>query len=273
MTRPRTHRAVQHRRKKIKRRMATTILVAATALAIIAGTTGEEQAAQTSAMQEEIQPFYMTEEYARMKQEEQRQAEEEAQALQASIQEYQRKQEKEAQRLFEEAQCSMDVVPAEDEEETDGFIFYEIPEEYQKSGSFPEAIQRHLYRECKKNGVPYPIGIGLIEQESGYQPDIIGEDGDSGYTQWIPRYQKETMEELGIIDPTDPEDNITIGMAQLGALLEKYDGNEAKALTAYNCGPTGAYQNYFSAGQDASPYAKQVLERAARIEAELAAGA
>lgn len=152
----------------------------------------------------------------------------------------------------------------------DGFTFYEIPEEYQRSGgSLPESIQRHLYAECEKNGIRYAIGLGLIEQESGYKPDAVGEDGDSGYTQWIPRYQIDSMEEIGLSDPLDPEGNITIGIRQLGELQKKYDGNEAKALTAYNSGCKGAYENYFSAGQEASPYAKAILKRAARIEQEL----
>lgn len=152
----------------------------------------------------------------------------------------------------------------------DGFREWEIPEEYQREGGdFPVDLQKWLYCNCRDKGFDYPTALALIETESGWQKDIVGEAGDTGYMQVIARYNQERMEELGATDLTDPYDNIKVGVAYLGELLEMYDGNYGKSLTAYNCGPNGAYRYYFSAGVDTNRYARKILARAEEIREEL----
>ena len=51
--------------------------------------------------------------------------------------------------------------------EEDGFVFYEIPEEYQATGGyFPEEAQIYTYCLCKQYGVRYSLVVAMIERES-----------------------------------------------------------------------------------------------------------
>ena len=153
-----------------------------------------------------------------------------------------------------------------------GFVEYHIPVEYAREGGyFPAAIQLHAYRESVEKGMDYAVVVAAIETESGYHSGSIGNDGDTGYLQIIRAFHADRMKRLGVTDLGDPYQNITVGIDYMAELLTAYDGNYEKALTAYNCGPTGAYKYYFSAGVEANSYAQTVLAKAERIRAELTA--
>lgn len=203
-------------------------------------------------------PYYMTEEYQEAKRREAEEARRESEALRKSIEEYNAAMERQAEEEFRQMQ----------EEYRD--TYYEIPEEYQREGgSLPRDVQDHLFDLCEEKGVNPAVILAMIEVESGYRDDIIGPDQDSGYMQIIPRFHKERIKELGVTDVLDPKDNISLGVEFIAELLGEYDGNYSKALTAYNAGRAGAYKYWFSAGVDASPYAKKVLKAAGRIEDDL----
>jgi soluble lytic murein transglycosylase-like protein len=73
----------------------------------------------------------------------------------------------------------------------------------------------------------------VIEQESGYRACVVSEKGAEGLMQLMP----ETSSQLRVEDPFDPKANIAAGAAYLRRLLEKYKGDLAPALAAYNAGP------------------------------------
>lgn len=66
-----------------------------------------------------------------------------------------------------------------------------------------------------------------------------------------------------------PHQNIRIGCRLLAMLHKEYRGDWNKALTAYNCGPAGAYEMYFRHGSISSPYSREVLLRSERFAAML----
>lgn len=78
----------------------------------------------------------------------------------------------------------------------DGFSYYEIPQEYKDAGGcFPEIVQVYLWCECKEYGVDYYMVLALIERESGYHWDKVGDNGNSkGYMQI---YEKWHIEQDG----------------------------------------------------------------------------
>lgn len=74
----------------------------------------------------------------------------------------------------------------------------------------------------------------VIEKESAFKPCAVSRKGALGLMQLMPA----TAEQLGLRDVFDPKGNIDAGTKYLKQLLDKYGGDLAKALGAYNAGPT-----------------------------------
>lgn len=152
-------------------------------------------------------------------------------------------------------------------DDVEGFQFYEIPEEYQRTGGYmPEKMQIYTYIVCKNYGVRYELVIALIERESGYVFDKVGDDGHSmGYMQIYEDYHEERMEGLNCTDLMNPYQNILVGVDYLAELIDKY-GTQQDALTAYNYGQTGAYRHMWSKGIYVYDYNSTIMKRAKEIE-------
>jgi hypothetical protein len=158
-------------------------------------------------------------------------------------------------------------------EDLQGFQSYTIPQEYQKEGgAFPDVMQKYTYIVCNQAGVDYAVALAVIEVESGYKWDAVGDKEDTGYMQIVQKFHEERMERLNADNLLDPFQNVRVGVDYLQELLEKYNGSYEKALTAYQNGASGAYKYFFSAGVDCSPYAEKVLEIAERIRTEVKQG-
>lgn len=154
--------------------------------------------------------------------------------------------------------------------EEEGFVFYEIPEEYKATGGyFPEEAQIYTYCLCKQYGVRYSLVVAMIERESGYQYDRIGDDGHSvGYMQIWQSAHTDRMEELGVTNLLNPYQNIYVGVDYIAELIEKY-GTIQDALAAYNYGERGAYTNLWSKGIYVYEYNETIMQRMKEIEEEL----
>jgi soluble lytic murein transglycosylase-like protein len=78
----------------------------------------------------------------------------------------------------------------------------------------------------------------IIEQESGFRACAVSAKGAEGLMQLMPK----TSEQLGVTDPFDVKQNIEAGAKYLKGLLDKYKGDLAQALGAFNAGPAAADQ-------------------------------
>jgi len=104
-----------------------------------------------------------------------------------------------------------------------------------EAGDYESMIEQAAAR----NGVDPAVLHGLIEQESGFDPNATSSAGASGLTQLMPG----TASSLGVANPLNPAESIEGGARYLGQLMTQFGGNTEDALAAYNAGP-GAVQQY-----------------------------
>ena len=124
-----------------------------------------------------------------------------------------------------------------------------------------------LAREMEQQyGMPAGMFAGLLEQESGWRPDVIsGKKKSKAGALGIAQFMPATAEEQGV-DPLDPEAAIRAGAKYL-AKMKDMAGSWTGGLTAYNWG-IGNYRKFISGKKKRQPkesreYANKVQQRAA----------
>lgn len=131
----------------------------------------------------------------------------------------------------------------------------------------PEEFQTYINKVAKSYEIAPEIVFSMIEKESAYDTTAVSDNGDSeGLMQVQRKHHGPRMDKLGCTDLFDPYENVLVGVDYLAELLEHYDGNLEMALTAYNAGPSGAYEYYFSNGIYANEYAEAVIENSKKID-------
>lgn len=121
------------------------------------------------------------------------------------------------------------------------------------SGTFDEALQeltlplRHedvIRQQAEEKDVDAALIAAVIYSESKFQ-DQTSSVGARGLMQITPEAAEYIERRSGgttfeLEDLADPEINIRYGTFLLAELLDRYDGDEAAALAAYNAGPGNA---------------------------------
>ena len=124
-----------------------------------------------------------------------------------------------------------------------------------------EEFQTSINKVAKSYEIDPLIVFSMIEKESAYETTAVSDNGDSeGLMQVQRKHHEERMDKLGATDLFDPYKNVLVGVDYLAELLTKY-GDMEMALTAYNAGPSGADEHYFSKGVYANEYAEAVLKQ------------
>lgn len=137
------------------------------------------------------------------------------------------------------------------------------------SGETGSEYDTLIERAAASNGVDPAVLHGLIQQESGFDPNSTSGAGALGLTQLMPS----TATSLGVTDPLDPAQSIEGGARYLGEMLRQFGGNTQDALAAYNAGP-GAVQRYSGVPPyaETQQYVAKVLGYAAEYRASHPAG-
>lgn len=106
---------------------------------------------------------------------------------------------------------------------------------------FPMPYKDIVWEHAQESGVdPYLI-MALIRTESNFIPRAISRSGALGLMQLMPETAEWIACQLEMKTPSEeklyePSTNIRLGTYYFKHLLERYDGNVALALAAYNSG-------------------------------------
>jgi peptidoglycan lytic transglycosylase len=158
------------------------------------------------------------------------------------------------------------------------------------NGTFDKAIQeltlplRHediIRQQSREKGVDAALIAAVIYSESKFIDQTSGA-GARGLMQITPEAARFIEKQSGgttfeMKDLADPELNIRYGTFLLKELLERYDGDEAAALAAYNAGPGNADKwggSDLTVGEIPFPetraYVEEVLEKQREYRREYA---
>jgi soluble lytic murein transglycosylase-like protein len=102
-----------------------------------------------------------------------------------------------------------------------------------------EDLEDMVRRISREHGIDPRLADALVRIESAYDPYAVSRKGAQGLMQLMP----DTADRLDVSDPFDPEQNVRGGMREFARLINRYSGNFALALAAYNAGE-GAVEQY-----------------------------
>lgn len=102
---------------------------------------------------------------------------------------------------------------------------------------YPTRYHEEILRDAKKNGLdPYVI-MGLIHQESYYNPRVRSAVGATGLMQLMPPTGKEIARRLHTSSNLeDPNTNIKLGTYYFRSLVNMFGGSVNLAIASYNAG-------------------------------------
>lgn len=99
--------------------------------------------------------------------------------------------------------------------------------------------ERLIHHEASINRVDPALVKAVVHAESAFNPCARSPKGAIGLMQLMPT----TARLLGVMNPWEPSQNIRGGVKYLAQLLDRYDGNIALSLAAYNAGPGAVRQH------------------------------
>jgi soluble lytic murein transglycosylase-like protein len=130
-------------------------------------------------------------------------------------------------------------------------------------------LARSIYRAADAEDISPDVAFGLVRAESSFRTRAVSRAGAVGLTQVLPSTGRWIAPGTTRRDLLDPETNLRVGFRYLRYLMDKYDGDEALALTAYNRGP-GTVDRHLQQGRNPdNGYVEMVLTGRSRKHSNL----
>jgi soluble lytic murein transglycosylase-like protein len=122
----------------------------------------------------------------------------------------------------------------------------------------PESVRTRYADEIREIAARHGVNAWLVESviraESAFNPWAVSRKGARGLMQLMPQ----TASALGVRNSFDPRQNIDGGVRHLRYLLDRYPGNVALAVAAYNAGENAV--DYYR-GIPPYPETQQYIEK------------
>ena len=134
--------------------------------------------------------------------------------------------------------------------------------------AYPKAYWPLLTKYAKINSVPIAMQIGIVREESGFDPLDESYANAIGLTQMIPSTAKDNAP-AGVTPNReylrDPENNVTVGSHFLGGLFKKWNNFVLLVPPSYNAGPAGVAKMLRARGTwDADEFVEGIVDDQAR---------
>ena len=130
---------------------------------------------------------------------------------------------------------------------------------YARQYKIPPALAADIHEAALEAGVAPKVAFGLVRAESSFRPTAVSPVGAIGLTQLMPATARWLEPGTTRQALKNPETNLRIGFKYLRQLIERYDGNEQLALTAFNRGP-GTVDKLLKRGRNPdNGYAEKVM--------------
>jgi soluble lytic murein transglycosylase-like protein len=122
----------------------------------------------------------------------------------------------------------------------------------------PPELSRMIDGAAREHSVDPALVREVARQESGFHPCAVSPKGAEGLMQLMPA----TQAQLDVRDPFDPQESLSAGAKLLKQLLDRYHGDLALALSAYNAG-IGRVDKTFSVPEipETKDYVTDILGR------------
>lgn len=123
-------------------------------------------------------------------------------------------------------------------------------------------LQKHIDNKCKKYKISTNVVIALIESESNFKANTMGDQGRSyGLMQIQKRYHTKRMNKLNVKNLLNAYGNTSVGIDYLAEIYKSCNGNWHKTLMVYNGGWNYAKRN-INRGVYSTKYSRKVMLRA-----------
>jgi len=109
-------------------------------------------------------------------------------------------------------------------------------------------------------GVEPALALGIMRQESSFDPGIVSHAGALGLMQMMPDTARQEGGDPAAL--TDPDVNMRLGVGYLHKLLDQFGGVAPYAVAAYNAGPHRVHSWISANGDAAGPPANGLLSDA-----------
>jgi soluble lytic murein transglycosylase-like protein len=129
---------------------------------------------------------------------------------------------------------------------------------YAQEYGISTTLAKDIYEAAVANNITPRTAFGLVRAESSFRPAATSPVGATGLTQLMPATARWLKPGTTRAQLKDPDTNLSLGFKYLRSLVDKYDGNEKLALTAFNRGPGTVDRVLKRGGNPDNGYAEKV---------------